>query len=82
MSSAQQLLLLTDHLKLSLLERQRAQSLNIDAGKQDGQIQTSLDSLQAGLEQLEAQQADSGQAEDGSSEVARLRKQFNELYAQ
>ncbi|KAI5362676.1 Putative target SNARE coiled-coil domain, syntaxin [Septoria linicola] len=81
-TSPHQLLLLADHLKLSLLERQRAVSLNLESTKQDGQIQRSLSQLQDGLEELEAQQRDLGAAEDDSSDLARLRKQYSELYAQ
>lgn len=50
-----QLLLLADHIKLSLLERQRAISLNLEPNSHDGQISRSLDSLKAGIEQLESQ---------------------------
>lgn len=81
-TSSRQLFLLADHLKLSLLERQRAVSLNLEPGKQDAQITRSLTDLQQGLEQLEAQQADLGEAEDTNSDLARIRKQYSELYAQ
>lgn len=81
-TSSHQLLLLADHLKLSLLERQRAVSLNLDSHKQDGQIERSLSQLHDGLEQLEAQQRDLGAAEDDSSDLSRLRKQYSQLYAQ
>lgn len=76
-SSATQLFLLADHLKLLLLERQRSLALNLDTTKQTGQIQKSLNSLEAGIQQLEAQYTDQ---ED--TDVARLRKQFDELNAQ
>lgn len=52
MSNAKQLNLLADHIKLSLLERQRAISLNIEQTTQDGHISRSLDDLKAGLEGL------------------------------
>jgi syntaxin 8 len=81
-TSPSQLFLLADHLKLSLLERQRAISLNIEAGKQDTQIARSLTSFQEGLEYLETQQQDLGEAEDPDSDVAKLRTQYNGLYAQ
>jgi len=81
-TSPSQLLLLADHLKLSLLERQRAVALNIEAGKQDVQITRSLTSFQEGLEYLEAQQQDLGEAEDSNSDVAKLRDQYSDLYAQ
>lgn len=84
MSSAtpHQLFLLADHLKLSLLERQRAISLDLEPHKQDGHISRSLSNLQEGIEQLESQQSDLGQAEDSSSDLSRLRKQYDDLYAQ
>ncbi|KAK4543531.1 hypothetical protein LTR36_005426 [Oleoguttula mirabilis] len=77
-----QLFLLADHLKLSLLERQRAVALNLEPNKQDAQITRSLASLQEGLEQLDAQQADLDEPDDTNSDLARLRKQYEELYAQ
>lgn len=52
MSNLNQLYLLADHIKLSLLERQRAQSLNLDADTQDGHISRSLDQFKDGLESL------------------------------
>lgn len=60
-----QLFLLADHLKLSLLERQRAIALNLEPTKQDGHIGRSLETLREGLETLERQQAD---AEDAGEE--------------
>jgi syntaxin 8 len=55
-TSPHQLFLLADHIKLSLLERQRAVSLNLPANtKTDGNITRSLESLRAGLETLSAQ---------------------------
>ena len=50
-----QLFLLADHIKLSLLERQRAVSLNLSPNSQDGQISRSLESLHSGIEAIEAQ---------------------------
>ena len=47
-----QLFLLSDHVKLSLLERQRALSLNLEPNTHDGQILRSLDQLRAGIESL------------------------------
>ncbi|KAK6424125.1 hypothetical protein LTR95_016428 [Oleoguttula sp. CCFEE 5521] len=75
----QQLLLLADHLKLSLLERQRAKSLGLDANKQDGTISKSLHSLDEGLQHLESNGTRSDEAANG---VASLRNQYNELYRQ
>lgn len=56
MSSANQLLLLADHIKLSLLERQRGQSLNLDGDSKDGHISRSLDQFRDGLAALEKEQ--------------------------
>lgn len=56
MSSANQLFLLADHIKLSLLERQRAQSLNLDAESNDGHISRSLDQFRDGLAALGQEQ--------------------------
>jgi len=53
MSKPNQLFLLADHVKLSLLERQRAQSLNLDAGdSRDGHISRSLEQFREGLDSL------------------------------
>jgi hypothetical protein len=53
-----QLFLLADHIKLSLLERQRAISLNLSSNSQDAQISRSLDQLRSGIESLESQVQD------------------------
>ncbi|KAJ3551451.1 hypothetical protein NPX13_g11360 [Xylaria arbuscula] len=53
MASANQLFLLADHIKLSLLERQRAQSLDISGDSNDGHISRSLDQFKDGLAALE-----------------------------
>lgn len=74
-ASSQQLLLLADHLKLSLLERQRAVALKLDSTKENAQIERSLQSLQEGLEELEAQ-------DDFDDNTSRLREQYDDLYAQ
>lgn len=55
-----QLSLLSDHIKLSLLERQRAISLNLEPNSQDGHISRSLDSMREGVEALEQQIEDEG----------------------
>ncbi|KAF2483020.1 hypothetical protein BDY17DRAFT_310099 [Neohortaea acidophila] len=80
--SPNQLYLLADHLKLSLLERQRALKLNLDATKQNSHISRSLENLQEGIEQLAAQEEDLGNAEHESSDLAKLRKQYSNLYSQ
>lgn len=53
-----QLFLLADHVKLSLLERQRAISLDLEPSKQDSHISRSLETLREGLESLERQRFD------------------------
>lgn len=53
MASSSQLYLLADHIKLSLLERQRALSLDLEPTAQDGHISRSLDSMREGVEALE-----------------------------
>jgi hypothetical protein len=57
MSKPNQLFLLADHIKLSLLERQRAQSLNLDNDSQDGHISRALDQFRDGLAVLKEEQA-------------------------
>lgn len=52
MANTNQYFLLADHIKLSLLERQRAVSLNLEPTSQDGHISRSLDSLREGLESI------------------------------
>jgi syntaxin 8 len=49
MSNPNQLFLLADHIKLSLLERQRAKSLNLESDTQDGHISRSLDQFRDSL---------------------------------
>ena len=56
MSNPNQLFLLADHIKLSLLERQRAQSLDLDAGSKDGHISRSLEQFKGGLAALDQEQ--------------------------
>ena len=53
MANPSQLLLLADHVKLSLLERQRAISLNLEPNAQDGNISRSLESMREGIEAVE-----------------------------
>jgi syntaxin 8 len=52
MANPNQYFLLADHIKLSLLERQRAISLNLEPTSQDGHISRSLDSLREGLDNV------------------------------
>ena len=55
MASPSQLYLLADHIKLSLLERQRAISLGLEPSTQDGNISRSLESMREGIESTEAE---------------------------
>lgn len=55
MANPNQLYLLADHIKLSLLERQRAQSLEIGGDSNDGHISRSLDQFKDGLASLETE---------------------------
>ena len=75
MANASQLYLLADHVKLSLLERQRAISLNLEPSSQDGHISRSLESMREGVETLE-------QAGDNEDQAKRLRDQYDDLTSQ
>ncbi|KAG6018106.1 hypothetical protein E4U54_002716 [Claviceps lovelessii] len=68
MAKHSQLFLLADHIKLSLLERQRATSLNLDDDTHDGHISRSLDQLRRGLTSLK--QEKSRHEQDGHEELA------------
>lgn len=52
MANPNQYFLLADHIKLSLLERQRAIALNLEPTSQDGHISRSLESLKDGLDDI------------------------------
>ncbi|KAK1688459.1 SNARE domain-containing protein [Colletotrichum godetiae] len=88
MSTLNQLYLLADHVKLSLLERQRALSLNLDADTQDGHISRSLDQFKDGLEALDAEAKRLQGAGDESAALSitdslpALQKQFSDLTSQ
>ena len=76
MSNPSQLLLLADHIKLSLLERQRAQSLNLEPNpSQESNISRSLESLRESLEALESKSHD-------EDELSEIRAQYNDLFKQ
>lgn len=76
MSNTSQLLLLADHIKLSLLERQRATSLNIEPNpSQDSNISRSLESFREGIESLATRSSD-------TESLNQLRTQYDELYRQ
>lgn len=70
MANAPQLYLLADHIKLSLLERQRAISLNLEPNSQDGHISRSLDSMREGVEALEEERSRSEEAGDSYVSIA------------
>ncbi|KAK0390019.1 hypothetical protein NLU13_3592 [Sarocladium strictum] len=90
MSNPNQLFLLADHVKLSLLERQRAQSLNVDvgSGSQDGHIARSLEQFRDGLAALSEEKArleqegDTSAASTIADSLAPLQKQLDDLTAQ
>lgn len=64
MSKPSHLFLLADHIKLSLLERQRAKSLDLDSDTQDGHLSRSLDQFRTGLAALQQEMARKEQADD------------------
>ncbi|KAI7314123.1 hypothetical protein KC315_g11455 [Hortaea werneckii] len=80
-ASIHQLTLLADQLKLSLLERQRAVSMNLEPEKYDAEITRSLASLQEGIQDVQSLQPYSDDAKE-STELAQLRKQFSDFYTQ
>ncbi|POR34998.1 Putative syntaxin-8B [Tolypocladium paradoxum] len=88
MSKPNQLFLLADHIKLSLLERQRAKSLDLDSDTQDGHLSRSLDQFRSGLASLQQEQARLEQADDASAaksiadSLPALQKQLDDLTAQ
>ncbi|RAL04724.1 syntaxin family protein [Aspergillus ibericus CBS 121593] len=80
MPNPSQLLLLADHIKLSLLERQRAISLDLEPNSQDGEISRSLDSLKEGIDGVEAECARLEESNDDSA--ADMRDQLGHLHSQ
>ena len=81
MTNPSQLFLLADHIKLSLLERQRAISLDLEPNAQDGEISRSLESLREGIQALEAEQARLADSHD-SAGAAALKDQLGPLNEQ
>ncbi|KAH0045497.1 snare-domain-containing protein, partial [Aureobasidium melanogenum] len=86
-TSPHQLFLLADHIKLSLLERQRAQSLKLPGNStNDGPLTRSLESLRAGIDALTSnaeEQESTGEAvSDLHTQLDKLRKQYEDLNAQ
>ncbi|KAK0613907.1 hypothetical protein B0T14DRAFT_539595 [Immersiella caudata] len=88
MSNPNALLLLADHIKLSLLERQRAKTLKLSRDSQDGHISRSLDQFRGGLEALEKEQTRLQEAGDEAkssalaSTLTTLQKQYHDLSSQ
>ncbi|UKZ73445.1 hypothetical protein TrVFT333_001092 [Trichoderma virens FT-333] len=88
MSNPSQLFLLADHIKLSLLEWQRAHGLNPDDTSLSGDISRSFDQLRNGISSLEQESARLQQAGDQAGAQAiteslpALHKQFDELISQ
>ncbi len=72
MSNPNALLLLADHIKLSLLEQKRAKTLNLRRDSQDGHISRSLDQFREGLELLEKEQQRLQEAGDEAYALRRL----------
>ena len=78
MSNPSQLFLLADHIKLSLLERQRAVSLALDLNpSQDAQISRSLESFREGIESLSSRSSDTESLTRLRAQYADLSKQFH-----
>ncbi|KAI1109237.1 v-SNARE [Nemania sp. NC0429] len=88
MANPNQLYLLADHIKLSLLERQRAQSLDITGDSNDGHISRSLEQFKDGLVVLENElkrlqdAGDEDGALDISDSLPGLKKQYGDLTSQ
>ncbi|KAL6854065.1 hypothetical protein J3F83DRAFT_508135 [Trichoderma novae-zelandiae] len=88
MASPSQLFLLADHIKLSLLEWQRAKALNPADDSLSGDISRSFDQLRNGIASLDQESARLQQAGDqvGAQAIAEslsaLHKQFDELISQ
>ncbi|KAJ0124733.1 snare domain-containing protein [Diaporthe amygdali] len=88
MSNPNALFLLADHIKLSLLERKRAQALNLQSDSQDGHLSRSLDQFRDGLEALQQEQkrleeaGDDAKAATIADSLPGLQKQFDDLTSQ
>ena len=78
MSNPSQLFLLADHIKLSLLERQRALSLSIDPNPSTtAQIARSLESFREDIESLATRSSDTDSLTQLRTQYADLSKQFH-----
>ncbi len=74
MSNPSQLFLLSDHIKLSLYDRQRAVTLNLDPNPtQESHISRSLESLREGIVSLETN------PDPDTDSISQLRSQYNDL---
>ncbi|KAB8074766.1 hypothetical protein BDV29DRAFT_116857 [Aspergillus leporis] len=87
MPTPSQLFLLADHIKLSLLERQRAISLDLEPNSQDGEISRSLESLREGIEDVarglaQLEQANDDGAADLKDQLFHLKSQYQDLSSQ
>ncbi|KAL6239679.1 hypothetical protein BDW75DRAFT_101501 [Aspergillus navahoensis] len=87
MPNPSQLFLLADHIKLSLLERERAISLSLEPNSQDGEISRSLESLREGIESVEAnvtrlEGSNDEEASDLKDQLIHLWSQYTELSSQ
>ncbi|KAK6331718.1 hypothetical protein TWF718_002263 [Orbilia javanica] len=89
-TNADRLLLLADHLKLSLLERSRAISLKLEPNTADAYITRSLETLRQGIEQIEQEQTrleqngelPSKALQDREDALIKLRSQYDALTSQ
>lgn len=87
MTNPSQLFLLADHIKLSLLERQRAISLNLEPNSQDAEILRSLASFKDGVESIESEcrrleETDSSAAAALRDQLTNLQSQYRDLSTQ
>ncbi|KKK21264.1 hypothetical protein ARAM_001269 [Aspergillus rambellii] len=87
MPNPSQLFLLADHIKLSLLERQRAISLDLEPNSQDGEISRSLESLREGIESVKTnvtqlEESNDEGATDLKDQLGHLLSQYRDLSAQ
>ncbi|EPS40241.1 hypothetical protein H072_5969 [Dactylellina haptotyla CBS 200.50] len=73
-TNADRLLLLADHIKLSLLERSRAISLKLEPNTADAYITRSLETLRQGIEQLDQEQTRLEQEAELPSKTLRERE--------
>ncbi|PFH55596.1 hypothetical protein XA68_17983 [Ophiocordyceps unilateralis] len=88
MSKSNQMFLLADHIKLSLLERHRSKSLDLDCDSQDRNLTRSLDQFRDGLESLQQEKTrleiagDTSAVQSIANELLLLQKHFDDLTSQ